>query len=85
LPAGFRFHPDPFVPEGNRQKLQAAFDPVLQLITPVSTALFPDKLDPKALSFPLRMMLKVMKTPEGDYRNWDAIRSWAKSLGAGSG
>ncbi|MBN1194198.1 MAG: flavodoxin domain-containing protein [Methanomicrobiaceae archaeon] len=70
---------------GNRQKLQAAFEPVLQLITPVSTALFPGKLDSKALSFPLRMMLKVMKTPEGDYRNWDAIRSWAKGLGAGSG
>ncbi|KQC03223.1 MAG: hypothetical protein APR53_05910 [Methanoculleus sp. SDB] len=70
---------------GNRQKVRAALDPVLQLVTPVSTALFAGKLDPKALPFPLRIMLKVMKTPEGDYRNWDAIRSWAKRLGAGSG
>jgi menaquinone-dependent protoporphyrinogen oxidase len=67
----------------NRQKLRAALDPVVQQITPVSIGLFAGKLDPKELSFPLRMMLKVMKTPEGDYRDWDAILSWAKSLRGG--
>lgn len=69
----------------NRQKLQAALDPTVQQITPVSIGLFAGKLDPKELSFPLRMMLKVMNTPEGDYRDWDAIRNWAKSLRVGSG
>jgi menaquinone-dependent protoporphyrinogen oxidase len=69
----------------NREKLQAALAPALQQVTPVSVGLFAGKLDPKALSFPLRMMLKVMKTPEGDYRDWDAIGDWAKSLLAGSG
>jgi menaquinone-dependent protoporphyrinogen oxidase len=69
----------------NRQKLRATLDPAVQQITPVSIGLFAGKLDPKELSFPLRMMLKVMKTPEGDYRDWDAIRTWAKSLRVGSG
>ncbi|EJG07015.1 flavodoxin/nitric oxide synthase [Methanofollis liminatans DSM 4140] len=64
----------------NRQKLKAALDPVVQVVTPVSIGLFAGKLDAKALSFPLRMMLKVMKTPEGDYRDMDAIRRWAKGL-----
>ncbi|NVO66213.1 flavodoxin domain-containing protein [Methanofollis tationis] len=64
----------------NRQKVEAALDPAVHLVTPVSVGLFAGKLDAKALSFPLRMMLKVMKTPEGDYRDMDAIRRWAKSL-----
>lgn len=64
----------------NRQKLKAALDPVVQVVTPVSIGLFAGKLDAKALSFPLRMMLKVMKTPEGDYRDMDAIRRWVKGL-----
>lgn len=64
----------------NRQKLEAALDPARRLVTPVSIGLFAGKLDAKALSFPLRMMLKVMKTPEGDYRDMDAIRRWAKGL-----
>lgn len=69
----------------NRQKLEAALDPARQQVTPVSIGLFAGKLDKNALPFPMRMMLKIMKTPEGDHRDWDAIREWARSLVAGGG
>jgi hypothetical protein len=26
------------------------------------------------------MMVKALRAPEGDHRNWDAIRSWARSI-----
>jgi menaquinone-dependent protoporphyrinogen oxidase len=68
----------------NREKVRAALDPVVELVTPVSIGLFAGRLDPKELSFPLRMILKVMGTPEGDHRDWDAIRAWAKGLLAGT-
>ncbi len=27
-----------------------------------------------------RLMMKAMKSPEGDYRDWDLIRGWAADL-----
>ncbi len=64
----------------HRRKVEAALDPVVKMVTPNSVGLFAGRLDPKDLSFPLRMVLKVMGTPEGDYRDWEGIRTWAKGL-----
>ncbi len=52
-------------------------------IKPVSIAFFGGKLDMGRLKFlqMLFIMLIVGATP-GDYRNWDAIRGWARELGA---
>jgi menaquinone-dependent protoporphyrinogen oxidase len=36
--------------------------------------------DPKKLGLPMRLLLKIIKTPVGDYRDWDAIRGWAAEL-----
>lgn len=33
-----------------------------------------------ALGFKERMMVKAVRAPEGDFRNWDEIRSWAESI-----
>jgi menaquinone-dependent protoporphyrinogen oxidase len=38
-------------------------------------ALFKDRLD-----FGERMMIKAVRAPEGDFRDWDAIRAWAESI-----
>jgi len=51
-------------------------------IQPVDIGLFAGKLDHKTLSLPFRLMMKMMKTPEGDYRDWEAIRAWATGLHA---
>ena len=37
-------------------------------------------LDPSRLSFAERMMVKAVRAPEGDFRNWEAIEAWAASI-----
>jgi hypothetical protein len=34
------------------------------------------------LSLVERLLMKAMKTPVGDYRNWDQINAWAQSVAA---
>ena len=38
------------------------------------------KLDPATLSWFERFVVKMIGSPEGDFRDWAAIKSWAKSL-----
>ncbi len=49
-------------------------------LSPVATAVFGGKLDPKALRFPHKLPM-----PASDIRDWDAIRAWAQSLPAALG
>ena len=49
-------------------------------VTPVSSVLFAGKLDPKKLSFIQRKMTELVKSPIGDFRDWDAIAAWAREL-----
>lgn len=32
------------------------------------------------LNFPEKMIVKAMKAPTGDYRDWDEIDAWADSI-----
>lgn len=49
-------------------------------IEPVDVGLFGGRMDFKSLSLPVRTIIKAMKAPEGDFRDWDAIRAWAQSI-----
>ena len=42
--------------------------------------LFFGALDPHALSFPERMVVKAVRAPAGDYRDWEAIAAWAMEI-----
>ena len=42
--------------------------------------IFAGRIDREALSLPERMLVRALKVPEGDYRDWDAIRAWARSI-----
>lgn len=44
--------------------------------------LFPGKLDRKRLNFAEKAMTLALRVPEGDFRNWDDIRAWAREIGA---
>jgi menaquinone-dependent protoporphyrinogen oxidase len=70
----------------NRRKVLAYLDPVRKQapqINPVDIGLFAGALDYKKLSLAYRLILKVMGAPEGDFRNWEAIRTWATGVRLG--
>jgi menaquinone-dependent protoporphyrinogen oxidase len=43
---------------------------------------FAGKLDRSALSRIERLMVRALRAPEGDFRDWDAIRAWARGVAA---
>lgn len=52
-------------------------------VTPVSIAFFNGMLDYGRLNLFERWFVRlVFNAPEGDFRNWDAIRAWGESISA---
>jgi len=43
---------------------------------------FVGKIDPDELGLAERVVVKMVKAPEGDFRDWDDIRGWAKQIAA---
>ena len=64
----------------NRKTMAEAAKGITGLVSPVATGMFAGKLDYKVLNLPMRLMVKAIKAPEGDFRKWDAIREWANGL-----
>jgi len=66
--------------EENRRTVAAYLDTVREIVQPVDVGIFAGAMDYAKLPFVFRLMMKVMGTPEGDYRDWEAIRAWADGL-----
>lgn len=49
-------------------------------VNPVAMKVFAGKLDPAQHSFMTKTMISLMKVLTGDFRDWDMIKVWAKSL-----
>jgi menaquinone-dependent protoporphyrinogen oxidase len=65
----------------NRRKALSFMDPVREILEPVDIGAFAGKMDYRKISFLDRFMVtKVFSTPEGDFRNWDAIQTWVNNL-----
>jgi menaquinone-dependent protoporphyrinogen oxidase len=71
--------------ERYRNHVSSWLDPVRALVKPVSEGLFAGGLDIRKipsfgdrLKFRLSVLFRVWK--EGDHRDWNAIRQWAKEL-----
>ena len=41
---------------------------------------FAGRLDPDELGRAERMVARIVRSPEGDFRDWDAIRAWAGQI-----
>ena len=63
-----------------RPRPAAYLDAVHKLLTPRMEAFFPGESDPAKLSFFERTIGRMVKSPEGDLRDWTAIRAWADEL-----
>jgi menaquinone-dependent protoporphyrinogen oxidase len=42
--------------------------------------IFVGKLDKSGLGLGERLMARAVKAPEGDFRDWPAIRAWAREI-----
>jgi menaquinone-dependent protoporphyrinogen oxidase len=49
-------------------------------VEPVDVGLFGGVMDYDRLALPIRLMMKTMKSPEGDYRDWEAVRAWVNQV-----
>ena len=66
--------------EDNYHTVAAYVDPIRAMVKPVDVGLFTGRLDYSKLPFLYRLVAKTMKAPEGDFRNWEAIHTWATEL-----
>jgi menaquinone-dependent protoporphyrinogen oxidase len=53
-----------------------------ETVRPRDHRMFFGALDRDGLGFAERMIVKAVKAPEGDFRDWDAIRTWADDIAA---
>jgi menaquinone-dependent protoporphyrinogen oxidase len=69
--------------EENCEAVDAYLDPLREAVpevAPVNVGLFAGALDYNKLSLPLKMIMRMMDSEAGDFRDWDAIRAWAEEL-----
>lgn len=66
--------------EENRRTVEAYLDPVREIVEAVDIGLFAGVIDYSKLSSPARTMSRAMKVSERDFRDWQAIRSWARQV-----
>jgi menaquinone-dependent protoporphyrinogen oxidase len=67
---------------GNGWRLPKALEPVADRIHARDVAVFYGALDPGKLSGLERWMIKNVKAPSGDFRDWEAIGAWAGTIAA---
>jgi menaquinone-dependent protoporphyrinogen oxidase len=63
-------------------EVRAYTDPVIAAtgIQPIDIGLFAGWFESKEFGFAERSILKLMKTPEGDFRDWAAIDAWTDAV-----
>jgi menaquinone-dependent protoporphyrinogen oxidase len=65
----------------NRKIVSGYLDPLQKEISFAATGLFAGKMDYSTLNFFLKFIVKKMvKAPEGDFRDWKKVRAWAGEL-----
>ena len=63
-------------------RFPTGLQPVADRIQPRDMAIFHGAVNPDKLGFLEKWMLKNVKSPVGDYRDWDAISAWAEGIAA---
>ena len=66
--------------EKSRAGAGAYLEPIRQRAKPLSEGLFAGAMDFAKLGIFARTIMKAMKADEGDFRNWDEVEAWARSL-----
>lgn len=66
--------------ETSRAARLAYLNTVRPLLNPVDEVFFAGRIDLETLSFADRLMAKMVKSPIGDSRAWDEIRTWSSAI-----
>jgi hypothetical protein len=61
-------------------RLSKAQQSIADRLRPCDIAVFHGTSDPKKMNMIEKWMIKNVKAPFGDFRNWDAIDTWAKAI-----
>ena len=69
------------VPGGEVQE-PARAAAVVRQVDPLGHVTFKGRLDPTVLGLRERSVTRLGSAPEGDYREWDKIRAWARGVAA---
>jgi len=64
----------------NGFRFPEALQPIADRIKPKDIAFFHGAMDMKKLNFAERLVIKGLKAPVGDSRDWNAISAWAISI-----
>ena len=64
----------------NGFRFPEALQPIADRIKPKDIAFFHGAMDMKKLNFAERLVVKGLKTPVGDSRDWNAISAWAMTI-----
>ena len=62
-------------------KFPEAQRPIADRIGPRDIAFFHGEIDPKDLNLAEKLIVKGVKAPTGDFRDWEAISAWATAIG----
>lgn len=57
-----------------------SLQPIADRIRPRDIAVFHGAFDPSKLNWLEKWMMKTVKAPAGDFRDWDAIAAWAAAV-----
>jgi menaquinone-dependent protoporphyrinogen oxidase len=85
MPAAYFTTGVTMITDTTENRLQAAgyLEPLCQVRQPVATGLFAGKVDHTKMEFPFNFLMSFVKEGQmvdGDYRDWTAIRAWAREL-----
>jgi menaquinone-dependent protoporphyrinogen oxidase len=61
-------------------RFPGSLQPIADRIRPRDIAVFHGNVDLKKLNFIEKWMLKNVKAPTGDFRDWEAITAWATAI-----
>ncbi|MBN2386245.1 MAG: flavodoxin domain-containing protein [Anaerolineales bacterium] len=64
----------------NRARAEEFVQPVRALLEPRASAIFAGKVDHGRLTLAERLISGIIQMPQGDFRDWQAIRSWGETL-----
>ncbi len=67
---------------GKTDEVRAYTDALIQEtgVKPLDVGLFKGLNEPKLFSLPERLILKALKSPQGDFREMDVVAAWTRSI-----